>query len=364
MRHGKKRVKKMTGSAGGQPPPAGGGGRGLEEARNEGKGQRVTVVSGGLARGAGRRTLTALEFQGLAAVPHEAEWFANIDNPRTRRAYRIDIHEFMGFVGIERPEEFRTVTRSHVLAWRKDLEGRELGGATIRRKLAALSSLFEHLCDANAVTHNPVKGVKRPKVESYEGKTPALGDGQARALLDAPGSETLKGRRDRAILSVLLYHGLRREELCTLKVRDIHARRGVLHLRVHGKGGKVRYLPLHPGTAELVTDYLEVAGHVEDLAGVALFRPVKNNTGGTVEGAVTADGIYKMVKYYAKRVGVNIEGFGAHSLRATAATNALDHEADIAKVQEWLGHANIATTRLYDRRKTRPEDSPTFKVRY
>jgi integrase/recombinase XerD len=92
---------------------------------------------------------------------------------------------------------------------------------------------------------------------------------------------------------------------------------------------------------------------------------VKNNTGGTVEGAITADGIYKMVKYHAQRVGVNIEGFGAHSLRrATAATNALDHEADIAKVQEWLGHANIATTRLYDRRKTRPEDSPTFKVRY
>ena len=82
-----------------------------------------------------------------------------------------------------------------------------------------------------------------------------------------------------------------------------------------------------------------------------------------MDGAVTADGIYKMVKYYAERVGVNIEGFGAHSLRATAATNALDHEADIAKVQEWLGHANIATTRLYDRRKTRPEDSPTLKVR-
>jgi integrase/recombinase XerD len=141
----------------------------------------------------------------------------------------------------------------------------------------------------------------------------------------------------------------------------------VLHLRVHGKGGKTRYLPLHPGTAELVTDYLEAAGHEEDLGG-ALFRPVKNNSKHhslhPVEGAVTADGIYKMVKYYAKRVGVNIEGFGAHSLRATAATNALDHEADIAKVQEWLGHANIATTRLYDRRKTRPEDSPTFKVRY
>jgi site-specific recombinase XerD len=290
-----KRVKKGAGSAGRELPAAGDGKGAAAETTNEGQGQVVTVPSGGLARGAERRHLTALEFQGLAAVPHEAEWFANIDNPRTRRAYRIDIHEFMGFVGIGRPEEFRTVTRAHVLAWRKDLEGRSLSGTTIRRKLAALSSLFEHLCDANAVTHNPVKGVKRPKVESYEGKTPALGDGQARALLDTPGSETLKGKRDRAILSVLLYHGLRREELSTLKVRDIHPRRGVLHLRVHGKGGKLRYLPLHPGTAELVTDYLEAAGHGEDLAG-ALFRPVKNNTSGSVEGAITADGIYKMVQ--------------------------------------------------------------------
>jgi site-specific recombinase XerD len=53
-----------------------------------------------------------------------------------------------------------------------------------------------------------------------------------------------------------------------------------------------------------------------------------------------------------------------HSLRATAATNALSHEADIAKVHEWLGHANVSTTRLNDRRKTRPEDSPTFHVKY
>jgi len=75
--------------------------------------------------------------------------------------------------------------------------------------------------------------------------------------------------------------------------------------------------------------------------------------------------VYKLVREYAQQVNIgNVEGFGVHSLRATAATNALDHEADIAKVQEWLGHANIATTRLYDRRKSRPEDSPTFKVQY
>ncbi len=66
----------------------------------------------------------------------------------------------------------------------------------------------------------------------------------------------------------------------------------------------------------------------------------------------------------AKKLGIFMELLGPHALRATAATNALDHGADIAKVQEWLGHSNISTTRLYDRRKTRPEDSPTFKVEY
>jgi len=64
---------------------------------------------------------------------------------------------------------------------------------------------------------------------------------------------------------------------------------------------------------------------------------------------------------YSASLGFEI---GAHTLRATAATNALDHQADIAKVQEWLGHANISTMRIYDHRRTRPEDSPTFKVAY
>ena len=59
-----------------------------------------------------------------------------------------------------------------------------------------------------------------------------------------------------------------------------------------------------------------------------------------------------------------VAGLGVHGLRATAATNALEHDADIAKVQTWLGHANISTTRLYDRRGQRPEDSPTYKVKY
>jgi integrase/recombinase XerD len=68
--------------------------------------------------------------------------------------------------------------------------------SSIQRKLAAIASLFDHLCEVNAVSHNPVRGVKRPKVDNNEGKTPTLGDGQARALLEAPPADTLKGKRD------------------------------------------------------------------------------------------------------------------------------------------------------------------------
>jgi integrase len=139
-----------------------------------------------------------------------------------------------------------------------------------------------------------------------------------------------------------------------------HARKGVPHLKVSGKGGKTRYLPLHPGTQALLHDYLAAAGHGSDENG-ALFRPIRNNRTGRLIEAITPDGIYKLVRAYSAQLGFEI---GAHALRATAATNALDHEADIAKVQEWLGHANIATTRIYDHRRTRLEDSPTFKVAY
>ena len=309
----------------------------------------------------GDRLLTAAEFHRLADVPPEVEWFANLSNSSTRRAYENAARDFMRFTGIARPPEFRSVTRAHLIAWRDDLVRRGLGGPTVQHRLASLSSLFEFLCEKNAITHNPVKGVERPKAESGDGKTPSLGDHQARALLAAPGQDSVKSRRDRAILSMLLFHALRREELCKLKVRDArHARKGVPHLWVSGKGGKTRYVPLHPAAGGLIADYLEAAGHGAEADG-ALFRPLHRSQAEGAADAITPDGVYKIVRALSTSLGFPI---GAHSLRATAATNALDHAADIAKVQEWLGHANIATTRIYDHRKSRPEDSPTFKVAY
>ena len=88
-----------------------------------------------------------------------------------------------------------------------------------------------------------VDDVKRPIANGNEGSTPALGDAQARKLLDSPPRDSLKGVRDRAILATLLYHGMRREELCGLRVRDIQSRQGVMHFRSGASGARSGSFP-------------------------------------------------------------------------------------------------------------------------
>jgi site-specific recombinase XerD len=120
----------------------------MAENRNTGGGNELVVS---------QRALTPAQYQALADVPSELEWLANIKNKKTKRAYEADVAEFMAFAGLRAPVELRTVTRTHVIAWRKHLESREkrsrgrrpgakvqgLEDSSIRRKLAALSALFD-----------------------------------------------------------------------------------------------------------------------------------------------------------------------------------------------------------------------------
>lgn len=223
--------------------------------------------------------------------------------------------------------------------------------------------MFKYLTDNNAVTHNPVTGVKRPGEGSNEGKTAALSDAQAKRLLAAPDRRTSKGKRDAAILSTLLHHGLRREELCNLKVSDITQRRGVAYLRVLGKRDKIRYVEYHPDTAELIHDYLVSFGHSEDKRG-PLFRPLLNNYTKVYRKGLHPQSIARIVHGYALQAGIDADIFSAHVTRVTAATKAHENGADLRELKEWLGHSSEATTGLYIRRRYKPEKSPTFKTNY
>jgi site-specific recombinase XerD len=116
---------------------------------------------------------------------------------------------------------------------------------------------------------------------------------------------------------------------------------------------KIRFVPVHPMVLRLIGEYLEAGKHGGELShenlDSPLCRPAANNRTGTLERHFDPGSIYRnIVMKYAKATGVSGEAVGScvHSMRATAATNALSNEADIAKVQEWLGHANVSTTRI------------------
>ena len=303
----------------------------------------------------------------LAAMPPREDWFSGIESAHNRRNYLRHVAEFMAFAGLDEVERLPDATAEQVEGWRDALRERPQRAATVRRKLSALSSLFEDLVARGAASSNPVEGVERPGEDEDTNAAPVLTPAQARLLLDAPPRNTLKGRRDRAILAVLLYQGLTREELCGLVVGDLRLPGGVPHMRISGNRGRERIVPVHRETRERVLDYLKAAGHGGDET-APLFRPVANNRGGgRLDRALDPASIYRnVVRHYAARSGLaeEVKGLCAHSLRATAASTALRAGARPEKVRDWLGHASLAATALYYRIPASDGMSPSLLISY
>jgi len=311
------------------------------------------ILSSAIEAGQGRA-------QSLAQLSPEREWLALFQSPHSRRAYATDVHDFFALYGIESMQQLQSMGRTHVLGWRAQLQQGGASPATQRRKLAALASLFRHLGERGVVSHNPVQDVRRPPVTSYEGQTPALSDQQARELLDAPAASSSKGLRDRAILAMLLYQALRRSELCALNIGDLQMHRGQWRLRVQGKGGRLRMLPMHPLALERLRCYFDASAPRG--AASPMFVALSNPRG---DGRISAQGVYtNVVRKYGEALGLaTMPWFGPHVMRTTAATQALEQGADLAAVQHWLGHASIQTTRGYDRRE-HALMAPTLGLRY
>lgn len=300
----------------------------------------------------------------LAKVPEEEIWLAKQKSPRTRRAYKNDVLHFMQALGIRSIEELRQADHRAVIAWERFM--RESEGAqasTVRRRLAALSSLFKHLVSHGYASQNPVTEVGRPVINRTEGSTLAFSKAQARKMLDAPDENTLAGLRDRAILSIGLQAGLRRAEIAALKVSDVHQNRGFDALRVVRKGGRKEALAINPQTAQRIKAYLECSNHKDDLDG-PLFRPLKHNGKRQEERrAMAPDAIDRVVRKYAATIGLST-GYSAHSMRATFITTALENGASLEDVQKAAGHCDPSTTKLYDRRGYDPEKSASFFATY
>src|SRR5215471_12561699 len=224
-----------------------------------------------------RGSVQRISVDQLVGIPEEEIWLASRKSARTRRAYQNDVKHFMRTLNIHSVDELRRVDHRAVMAWEhlmREQQGSQ--ASTVRRRLAALSSLFTHLVKFGVVPMNPVREVDRPAINRREGTTLAFSQKQARKILDAPTPNSLMGVRDRAILAVGLQVGFRRAEIASLKVGDFHMNRGYESLKVIRKGGKKGSLAIHPQVVQRIKDYLGMTGHGSDLEG-PLFRPVRNN---------------------------------------------------------------------------------------
>ena len=306
----------------------------------------------------------ATKLQALAAIPEEEVWLASQKSARTRRAYRQDVAQFVRTLGIASPEQLRQVDHRAVIAWERIMREQENAApSTVRRRLAALSSLFKHLVRHGAASRNPVVDVARPAINREEGSTAAFSKAQARRLLDAPPADTLAGLRDRAILSVGLQVGLRRAEIAALKVGDLHQNRGFDALRLTRKGGRRDALAINPQAAARIRAYLAFGGHGAE-HDRPLFRPLRGNgKPHNPAGRLDPDTIDRLVRKYAAGIGLK-RGYSAHSMRATFITTALENGAQLEDVQKAAGHRDPSTTKLYARRGYNPEKAASFFATY
>jgi integrase/recombinase XerD len=163
-------------------------------------------------------------------------------------------------------------------------------------------------------------------------------DAVARLIAQPP--DTPRGRRDSAMIELTYASGLRVSELVTLAVADVNLRHGFV--RVTGKGGKTRLVPVGAAARDKLAAYLADDRRVKDAAERAMFVTDRG-------GPMTRQGFWKLLRTYARRAGVRLPSgeVSPHKLRHSFATHLVEHGADLRAVQAMLGHADISTTEIY-----------------
>ena len=243
-------------------------------------------------------------------------------------------------------------------------ETEHAAASTIRRRLAALSSLYKHLVRHDHAARNPVGEVERPAINRDEGSTLAFAKAQARKMLDAPAEDTVAGLRDRAILSVGLQVGLRRAEIAALKVGDLHQNRGYDSLRVIAQGRPARRAGDQSADRRAAARLSRGApGTAPTSTGPCSGRCKHNGKRRDERRGMDPDAIDRVVRKYAGELGLD-RGYSAHSMRATFITTALENGAQLEDVQKAAGHRDPGTTKLYDRRGYNPEKAASFFATY
>lgn len=262
-----------------------------------------------------------------------------VSSPLTRAMYDRALREFFRWWEAEGRPSF---SRATVQAHRVYLETQGYSASTINQRLAAIRKLAVEAADNNllpldqAAAIARVKGVRRSGVRIGNW----LSENQAEQLINAPTPDSMKGKRDRAMLALLVGCGLRRRELTRLRIEDIQQREGRWVLvDLEGKHGRIRSVPVPSWVKAAVDEWLVSVGFASGSVFCAIDRH-----GNILHRSISEQAILDNVRQYGKQVGLDIR---PHDLRRTCAKLCRSRGGDLEQIQLLLGHSSLKVTEQY-----------------
>jgi integrase/recombinase XerD len=267
----------------------------------------------------------------------DALWMERGLSENTLAAYQSDLRAFERWLSHERGRNLLVAVRTDLLDYLAILAQQGRKPRSSARVLSCLRQFYRHLLQQGRISEDPSERVDAPRLGRPLPKT--LSEADVEALLAAPDAEDPRGHRDRTMLEVLYASGLRVTELVTLRPDAVSLNQGVV--RITGKGGKERLVPLGEEASSWVTSY--VRGPRAVLLGSRtcdyLFPTQRSD-------CMTRQAFWQLIKRYATQAGI-MKPLSPHTVRHAFATHLLNHGADLRVVQMLLGHSDLSTTQIY-----------------
>ncbi len=249
-------------------------------------------------------------------------------------SYRRDIGMFADLLTEKGVSSFDLASEEDVISFLSKLKSQDYATSSICRAMVAVKMCFRFLKREKAVEKDVTLHLDSPKM--WQLIPEVLTIAEVDALLKAPDASTSRGARDKAVLQVIYASGLRVSEVCGLNLQDVDDQ----IVRVRGKGGKERVVPIAKSAVDAIDFYLKhYRQHGEREDEPALFV---SDRGKRIDRTL----VWKRVKFYAGSAGI-LKEISPHTLRHSFATHLLENGADLRVIQEMLGHSNIATTDRY-----------------
>lgn len=283
---------------------------------------------------------------------------------QTKKAYLADLKIFFDFLKkgdahIYHPNQ---IQGHHFQFYRDELIENGYSSATINRRLVAIRSFIKWAMSCKLIDYNPLDVVKLPKVQT-ETPTLAFDDKEVLDMIKAPDTSTISGVCHKIAMVLLFSLGLRRSELINIKVDDLYQERNHWAVKIKGKGGKDRHLPLAPSVIRAIKEYTDAmaAFGMQFQHGDYLISSQKSKHKNV---PVNGSTIYRIIEKYAKQCGIN-KKVSPHSCRATAISHLLDtQKTPIRDVAIFAGHSKITTTERYDKRRGSLDKSAAYDINY